>query len=481
MGKIAKNYLYNVVYQLLVLIAPIITAPYLARVLGAEILGVTNYIVTIAGVFTTIGLFGTQNYAIREIAYARNDTIQCEKVFYEVFTLRLLLGVLTVIVYVAFIAYTDYPQLMWIELMYVVAFFIDPCWFYIGMEDMGKVVARNLFAKIANIIGIFVLIKSRQDGAKYVMLLSSMTLLASLLALPPLKKYIKIRFVLVDLRKLLIHLKGSLQLFWPQMATLIYLSSDKIMLEYFVSASAVAYYDQAEKIVKIPLTFITVLSTIMMPRLANEFSHGRKEQVKNYLTKTTSFSLMLALPMMFGIALISNDLVPWYLGKEFIPVIVAIQALSPIVVLCSLVGISGDQYLVATKQTRILTVSYVVSAIVNVIINTLLIPIVGVPGAALGTLMAYGTSMIIQYKRVLTQYALGLQLLCTSVKYFLKVVPMIVVVGVLAKYLPAQWLSTCVQIFAGASVYFITLILTKDETLLFVLSKLKRLQINMRR
>ena len=93
MGKLAKNYIYNICYQVLVLIAPIITAPYLARVLGAELLGVSNYVVTVAGVFTTIGLLGTQNYAIREIAYVKQDKVKLEKTFYELYFVRLLLGV----------------------------------------------------------------------------------------------------------------------------------------------------------------------------------------------------------------------------------------------------------------------------------------------------------------------------------------------------------------------------------------------------
>lgn len=470
MGKLAKNYFYNICYQILVLVAPIVTAPYLARVLGAELLGVSNYVVTVASVFTTVGLLGIQNYAIREIAYVKQDSKKLEETFYELYFVRLLLGAITTAVYIPYIFVSNYPSLMWIEYMYVVAFFIDPCWFYIGMEDMGKAVARNFFAKAVNVIGIFVLVKSKQDYTKYIFLLSFMTLFSSILAIPHLRKYFSISPRRIALRNIKIHLKGSVQLFWPQVATMIYLSVDKIMLEHFVSSSSVAYYDQAEKIVKIPLAFITVLSTVMMPRLASQFADRNAEQMKKYLSKTIEFSCFLAFPMMFGIAGVASSLIPWYLGGEFLPVVQAIQVLSPIVLLCSLVGISGDQYLVATKQTRIMTISYFCAAFVNVIINLLLIPRYSVVGAAIGTIAAYLVSMMIQYRTMLKKINVKSEIARAGL-YFLKAMPMLICVYGIGKFYPANWKTTFAQIAAGIIVYFVTLVVIKDQTLSYLMEK----------
>ena len=469
MGKLGKNYIYNICYQLLVLIAPIITAPYLARVLGANYLGISNYVVTVAGVFTTIGLLGSQNYAIREIAYKKSGD-ELEKVFYELYATRLILGVITIAIYIAYISISKYPDLMWIELMYVIAFFIDPCWFYIGMEDMGKAVARNFFAKVANVIGIFVLVRNQQDYVKYIFLLSFMTIVASLLAIPHLWSYFRIRLCVIPLRAIKRHLLGSIQLFWPQVATMIYLSVDKILLENFISSSAVAYYDQAEKIVKIPLTFITVLSTVMMPRLANQFASGNTKRVQDYLITTIRFSSLLAFPMMFGVAGIASKLIPWYLGEEFSPVIQAIWVLSPIIVLTSLVGISGDQYLVATKQTNIMTLSYFCAAASNVLVDLLLIPKYSIVGASIGTIVAYVVSLLIQYKTMLKEIDLLYEML-ESCMYLVKAIPMIIVVLVLSKIMPTSCMTTAVQILTGGISYFLTLLVFKDKMLKFLLIK----------
>lgn len=474
MGKLAKNYIYNICYQVLVLIAPIITAPYLARVLGAELLGVSNYVVTVAGVFTTIGLLGTQNYAIREIAYVKQDKVKLEKTFYELYFVRLLLGVITTAIYIPYIFISSYPSLMRIQYMYVFAFFIDPCWFYIGMEDMGKAVARNFFAKAANILGIFLLVKNQGDYVRYVFLLSFMTLFASVLALPHLWSYFSIKPQRVSFEAVKKHLRGSMQLFWPQVATMIYLSVDKIMLEHFVSSSAVAYYDQAEKIVKIPLAFITVLSTVMMPRLASQFADGNQKQLKIYLSKTIQFSCFLAFPMMFGIAGIASSLIPWYLGSEFIPVAQAIKVLSPIILLCSLVGISGDQYLVATKQTHIMTVSYFCAAFMNLLIDALLIPRYGVLGAAIGTIIAYLVSVVIQYKVMLKKVHVGMEIICSGM-YLIKAVPMLLCVYKVGELFPANWKTTFAQIAVGGMIYLLTLLVTKDRILWYLTGKAREL------
>lgn len=322
------------------------------------------------------------------------------------------------------------------------------CWY----GRYGESSSKKFFAKAANVIGIFVIVKSQEDYVKYIWLLSSMTFIASLLAIPQLWKYFNIHFVKVSFSRIIFHAKRSLELFWPQMAILVYLSADKILLEYFISPASVAYYDQAEKIIKIPLSFITVLSTVMMPRLANQFASHNVDNIKEYLSKTIQFSSMLAFPMMLGIMGVASNLVPWFLGKEFSPVIPVIWALAPLVIFASMVGISGDQYLVATGQTRVLTLSYFIAALVNILVNIVLIPRYAEVGAAIATICAYGVILIIQYKVLLQRTSL-LDSILNSFKYLWKSLPMLLLVLYLAKVMPAAHTTTLIQILAGGLLY----------------------------
>lgn len=474
MGKLVKNYIYNVMYQMLVFIAPLVTAPYLTRVLGAERLGISNYVLTVATVFGTVGLIGTQNYAIREVAYVKNNPRKLEETFYEIFTLRFVLGILTLLVYALYIHLAAYPYLMLIMTLYVSAWFIDPCWFFIGMEDMGKAVARNFFAKAGNVIGIFIFVKTQDDYVNYIWLLSSMMLLASLLAIPQLWKYFHIHLVKVSLTQLIYHTKGALGLFWPQMAILVYISADKILLEYLISPASVAYYDQAEKLIKIPLSFITVLSTVMMPRLASQFASHNMETIRQYLAEIIRFSAFLSFPMMFGIMGIASTLVPWFLGKEFEPVVSVIWALAPLIPLSSMIGISGDQYLVATGQTKVLTLSYIVAALVNVVVNIILIPRYAAVGSAIATICAYGLILVIQYKVLLREISL-LDPILNSFSYIWKSIPIFLFVLGLAYILHDNFITTLLQILGGGLLYIGVLLITKDKMIFFLLKSISRM------
>lgn len=473
MNKLARNYVYNVSYQILVLIAPLFTAPYLARVLGADALGTSSYITTVSNVFTTIGMLGIQNYSIRQIAYVKHDQRELKKEFSDILMTRFSLGIATTACYFVLIYVSDSRMLFLIQIFYVVAYFLDPCWFFIGMEDMGPVVARNFAAKLACVAGIFLFIKSEQDLYKYVFLLSITTLLPSLAAIPLLKRYGVLDGIkLPTIKTVKKHIRGSLHVFWPQVATLIYLQTDKVLLKWFVSSSSVAFYDQAEKLVKIPLTLITALSTVMMPRLAAEYNTHNTEKIQSYLGGTIRFSMMLACPMMLGIAGIAGTLIPWYLGDAFIPVTRAVRVLCPIIILSSLIGISGDQYLVATEQTDYLTKSYVVAAIANVAIDVISIPAIGILGAAIGTLAAQGISCVMQYNVMLRQVSVG-KTIMDSLRYLLYSIPMLACVACLEYYLPTTWVTTLMQISCGILIYFIMLVITRDTMLQLVFRKVK--------
>lgn len=227
----------------------------------------------------------------------------------------------------------------------------------------------------------------------------------------------------------------------------------------------------------IPLTFITVLSTVMMPRIANEFANNHKKSIENLLIKSCKVSLFLAYPLMFGIAAIANDFIPWYLGEEFSATITALVILSPIVISNTLVGISGTQYFIATNQTGILLKSNIFAAIMNIVINAILIPRYGYVGAAAATLLSNYTLVIVQY------FTLGKQIKIRKMfrhtfKYFISSIIMFGVVFGISVIRDSSPLTTIIQIVTGAVVYFAIMLLTHDtltqEILVQVVRKAKR-------
>ena len=464
MGRLAKNYLYTVSYQLLVLLAPIVTAPYLARVLGADELGIYGYVYSSSNVITTLSLLGIYAYGTRQIAYVRDASETLTRTFWELARVRLILGSAGTLVYAAYAALNPAYRLFFlIYYPYILAEFLDCSWVFVGVEDMAPAVLKNFVTKLLNVIGIFLFVRRRGDVWIYLMLLAITTLLANLSIYTQLHRYVgrpKARPHMT-----LRHIRGSLELFLPQVASVFYLQMDKVMLQWLTGTTRqVSFYDQAEKIVMIPLSFITVISSVMMPRIANEFKKDNAQAITALLNKAGRFALMLACPMMVGLFVVARQFVPWYLGEEFLPVGSLIMILVPIVVLNSLAGISGQQYFTATNQTRILLRAYVSAAMLNIGCNALLIPRLGAYGAAAATVLSSLVSVLIQYRYLSAQIPVRGFLRYGGI-YGVPALVMGLAVYFTTRAMPARIVTTLVQILIGCAVYFVLLLLRRDTLL----------------
>lgn len=461
MKKLVKNYIYNLIYQVFLVIVPLITAPYLAKTLGSKALGIYSYICSVSSIITNLGLIGLNNYGAREVAYSRIEQRKLDKVFADINILRLILLLIISIPYWIIILQSSYKLYFSIQYILIFSTFIDTSWLMIGLEEMKIVALRNFAAKLITVIGVFLLVKNSNDLWIYFAIFSVATLVTTLSLIFQLKKYINYEHF--DLRNMYKHIKGSFLLFLPQVATIMYLQVDKIMLKAMSDTSQVAFYDQAEKIVSIPLALITALGTVIMPKLATDFRNNHHEEIEKTIQIVIKFSLFASLPMMFGLMSISKTFIPWFLGSEFLPVASAIVIIAPIIVLNSLANISGNQYFTATNQTRIMTISYMAAAIINIILNAILIPKWQYKGAAIATLLSAFISVIIQYSVMRKQISVKKAFL-TSTKYLLASLLMFCMCCIL-RTLGSTWYITLMQIFIGVLMYIVILLLTKDEML----------------
>lgn len=461
MKKLVKNYIYNLIYQVFLVIVPLITAPYLAKTLGSKALGIYSYICSVSSIITNLGLIGLNNYGAREVAYSRIEQRKLDKVFADINILRLILLLIISIPYWIIILQSSYKLYFSIQYILIFSTFIDTSWLMIGLEEMKIVALRNFAAKLITVIGVFLLVKNSNDLWIYFAIFSVATLVTTLSLIFQLKKYINYEHF--DLRNMYKHIKGSFLLFLPQVATIMYLQVDKIMLKAMSDTSQVAFYDQAEKIVSIPLALITALGTVIMPKLATDFRNNHHKEIEKTIQIVIKFSLFASFPMMFGLMSISKTFIPWFLGSEFLPVASAIVIIAPIIVLNSLANISGNQYFTATNQTRIMTISYMAAAILNIIINAILIPKWQYKGAAIATLLSALISVIIQYSVMRKQISVKKAFL-TSTKYLLASLLMFCMCCIL-RTLGSTWYITLMQIFIGVLMYIVILLLTKDEML----------------
>lgn len=469
MAKIFKNFMYNSAYQIIAIIIPLITSPYLARVLGPENLGIEGYVASVSQIFYTIGMIGLTNYATREIAYVREDEYQRSKVFWEMILARVIVFVVTLAVYLTVINHTPYRAYFMIQIGWLFAMFFDASWFFAGMEIFGVTVARNLVVRLLTIISIFAFVKKESDLFLYIALCAASQIFGTLSIFPQLRKHI----VGVSIGKLQVkhHFWPSIKVFLPQVASVLYLQVDKVMIEALVDdVKQVAYYTKAEQLIKAPLALITAVSTVMMPRIANEFARDNEKKIADYLSGSLTFLMFMAWPVAFGMAGIAGTMIPWFLGDGYLPTATAMMILAPIIVAIAASSLSANQYLLATNQTRIMTVSYTASAILNLIVNACLIPKFGFVGAAIGTIAAEYTVFISQY------YAMNKQIkiiptFLKCLKYAMYSVIMFGIIMVIGNKMQPTVMTTCIQIVVGILVYSGILLVTRDKFLILMVKK----------
>lgn len=472
-NSVAKNYIYNLIYQVLVLILPLITTPYLSRILGAEGVGIYSYTISIVTYFILFGSLGIAMYAQREIAYVQDDEYKRSKIFWEVFILRGISLVISMIIfYFTFAFRGEYSIYYKILLLEIIANIIDFSAFFQGMEEFKKIIKRNVIIKIVSIVSIFLCIKTSADLNKYVLIYVLSTFLGNLSLCLYLPKYLtKVPIQSLEYKK---HLKPTVALFIPQIATQIYTVLDKTMIGGLIADKAeVGYYEQSQKIVKVFLTIVTSLGIVMLPRIANKFANGKKEEIKKNILTSFNFVYFLATPMMFGLIVVTRDLIPWFLGNSFEKSIYVTYVISPIILIIGLSNVIGTQYLIPTQKQKQYTISVVLGAITNLILNFIFIPKFMSTGAAMSTIIAEIVVTGIQIYCVRKEFKLK-EVFGMSVKYIVASVIMFIIIILLNKFVLTNIsviLRLVLDVCTGCGIYCISLIVLKDE---FLGSLLKR-------
>lgn len=470
--SITKNYIYNLIYQVLVLILPLITAPYISRVLGAENIGIYSYTLSISAYFILFGSLGIAMYGQREIAYNQNNKKKTSVIFWEVNLLRIVtMSISLLIFYFTFARENQYSMYYKILMLEIIGNCIDISWFFQGLEEFKKTVTRNMIVKLISVMCIFVLIKTPNDLVLYfgIYVLSILIGNGSLwLYLPKYLKKVKIKEL-----NIFKHLKPTIALFIPQIAIQVYTLLDRTMVGAIVSdKSEVGYYDQGQKIIKMLLAIITSLGTVMSPRIASTFANGEKEELNNYMKKSFNNVFLLAFPMVFGIIAISKSFVPVFFGQGYDKVAILMSVISPIILLIGLSNVTGTQYLLPIKRQREFTISVICGAIINFILNLCLIWKYGAIGASIGTVVAEFTVTSVQIYFVRKDFKLK-EIFKLAKNYLISSIIMFIVCLVIGKFINYNLMSTVVQVTVGGIIYGICLLILRDKFIFEVLNKIK--------
>ncbi|HZK56961.1 MAG TPA: flippase, partial [Clostridia bacterium] len=380
---------YNIIYRLSICVLPLIVTPYVARVLGAEQVGIYAFSSTVALYFIMLGKLGLDNYGNRSIAVCQSDLEKRSKIFWGIYITQVVMSLLSILIFVLLVltVFEENRIVYWMQLIYVASVLFDVSWFFYGMEKFLLTTIRSLVSRVLVIILVFAFVKTREDVWIYTLIMSCCFMIEQLQLLPFLIRQVK--WVPLKKEDILRHIVPNMKLFIPLLALSIYNWMDKIMLGAIVKNTAVvAFYAYAENIINLPKGILTALDTVMLPRISNMAADNRPDEGIQKMRTSMRVNNFVSCALCFGIAGIAPVFIPWFLGAGYGPTIPLTITLAIVMIPMGIVNVIQTQYLVPFHLEHIYIRAVSLGALANIILNALLIPYYGAFGAVIGTLGA---------------------------------------------------------------------------------------------
>ena len=394
--SILKNQIFNFSMQILNIIFPLIAIPYTTRLFGPETLGEVNYANSIVQYFVMLAAAGIPTYATREIARNRDDNNALRRTFKELTILQIVFTVISLIVFMIFILSVESLRSQgYLYLFLGIQIFsnaFNHVWFIQGVEKYRYAAMSTFVSKFINVILIFILLKKREDYYIYAFIIGITTFInvfVNMITSLNLLKNFKVNDkVSINRDNLKIHIYAILVFFLSNVATKVYTAMDQTMLGILDSKESVGYYSMSIKLVKVLLTLVTSLAVVMIPRISNSIKNNRIDDAKRYIGMSTNLVYLIAIPAIFGILAIGEEVITIYLGVEFLQSISIFKMVSLNLIIIGLSNVFGMQVMIPYGKEKKFTIILSLAAIVNFVVNLILIPRYSYFGATYATLLA---------------------------------------------------------------------------------------------
>lgn len=451
-NNLKKNFIWNSLYQVLVMLVPLIMTPYLTRILGSDGLGKYAYYFSLAHYFTLFSMLGIPNYGNRAIAKVSQNKEERTTVFWEIYQLQAIVALCVAVAYSIFIYFfLKDNRIAWMLWGYVFAYMFDISWLFFGMEQFKVTLGRNFSIKMITIIFVFLFVKSENDVYKYALITTTGTLFANLIL------FLKARALIGipnhrEMRSCR-HIKRILILFIPCLAISIYTVMDKVMLGSMTQMREVGFYESSERMIKLPLVFVTSLGTVMMPRISNLLSLNEKEKSDRYLYKSIVFMMFLASSMCFGIVAVADVFVPVFFGDGFEKCISILTILMPSCIFLAFANVIRTQYLLPYEMDRQYMFALLMGAVSNFVLNILLIPKYAAIGASIGTLITEALVCFLQCYSVRRLIPMK-KYVGASVSFVLSGIGMSIIVRSMKFSMRNHYIVLLIKVLFGILIYF---------------------------
>ncbi|MBC2022088.1 oligosaccharide flippase family protein [Listeria booriae] len=463
-----KNYLYVLFYQFIIVVTPLFTTPYVSRVLGATNIGIDAYANSVVQIFLVFILLNVGVYGRKQIAEAENRHA-LKTTFAGIYLMQCLCGLLVSSVYVVFVWMVGSYQLIFmIYGLMLLAYALDISWFFIGREQVKRIMMRNTMVRLLSIACIFLFVNDASDLWLYVLINSAALLIGQLVTWSALFADLgKIHFSFRAMKK---HVAPMLLLSVIPCVSLLYTAVNKVILGNVAGATEVGYYNQAFKLYTICMGFVSALSTVIVPRMAMHFKKGDQAKFRQFVNFSIRYVSISTIPLTFGLIGIATTFVPLFLGAAFAPATHNVMLFAPCLFLAGVADILGLQILLITNQSKKYTLSIIIGSIVSFATNIFVVAAWGSEGTVFSFFIANLVIVALQLYFARKHYEFRYFLKIVAKYTFFSIIMLFAMLGI--KYLlqgQSDILILAYQLITGVYVYLLCLFLSKDPLLFQIL------------
>lgn len=456
--SLSKNLIFQFLYQGLILIIPLILSPYLTRTLRETAIGVYSYTNSIAYYFVIIALLGISRHGQRIISQSADNEKALRRNFWSLFSLHVIISVIVLLMYIVFVViFTHEDTVIYlIQGFYVASALFDITWLFYGLENFKSVVIKNAVVKIVECILIFLVVKVPGDLWKYTLISTMGLFVGQVVMLPQAIKIVPpIRFSRKDMVR---HIKPLLVFSISVIAVSLYTVFDKTLLGILTNKDNVAFYEYSNRIITIPKTIIGVVGTVMFPKACRLAARGDVVGQKKYINYSFWLTAIIGMGSIMGLIAIGEQFAVIYFGEAFKICGRVIMALSPLIYIIGIGDIIRTQYMIPNHMDKMFNICILLNAIVNIILSTSLIPVIGIYGAVIGTVSAELFGIVFQLI-ICRKFIKITDILRTAIPCILAGAVMLLGIRVMQTYLEPSLLSLCVEIVIGILIYGILMVM----------------------
>lgn len=396
--SIKYNFIMNTILKMSSFVFPLITFPYVSRVLGAVGNGKVSFAASVVSYFSMFASLGIPTYGIRVCAESRDDKEKLSQVVQE---LLIICMCCTIIAYLAFVIcvltiprFKEDMVVLFVSSISLVLTSVGVEWFYQGIEQYDYITIRNIAVKIISIIAMFLFVKKQSDFVIYAFINVIGTVGSNILNILRLKKFITFKKLKkYNLKK---HLKPAFVFLCLSATITVYTNLDVIMLGFMKGDAQVGYYNAAIKIRSVLLSIVTALGTVVLPRASYYYKANMKKEFEWINSRSLQFVVLLSLPLAIFFTIESSDVIYLLAGAQYDGAINPLRCILPTIVFVGISTVTGTQILVPMGCEKITAISTAFGAITDLFLNLFLIKSIAASGAAIATTIAELIVLIVQ-------------------------------------------------------------------------------------